>query len=75
MAAFGGSSGEPMRDFYEVLGITDRRCSEDDIKKAYKKAAMKWHPDKNIGNEAEATERFKEVRHAYSVLSDARERQ
>ena len=64
-----------MRDFYEVLDITDRRCADEDIKKAYKKMAMKWHPDKNIGNEADATEKFKEVRHAYSVLSDARERQ
>lgn len=64
-----------MRDFYETLGITDRRCAAEDIKKAYKKTAMRWHPDKNIGNEKEATERFKEVTHAYSVLSDARERQ
>lgn len=68
--------GRPkMRDFYETLEITDRRCAAEAIKKAYKKAAMRWHPDKNIGNEKQATERFKEVRHAYSVLSDARERQ
>ena len=50
-----------LRDFYEVLGITDRRCSEDEVKAAYKKAALKWHPDRNHGRIEEATERFKEV--------------
>jgi DnaJ family protein A protein 5 len=63
-----------LRDFYDVLEITDRRCSEEEVKAAYKKAALKWHPDRNMGRAEVATERFKEVRHAYSVLSDKNER-
>ena len=63
-----------MRDLYETLGIEDRRCSQEEVKKAYKKAALKWHPDRNVNNVEEATEKFKEVQHAYTVLSDKRER-
>ncbi len=60
------------RDYYEVLGV-DRKASEDDVKRAYRKAALEHHPDRNPGN-AEAEARFKEAAEAYSVLSDAEKR-
>ena len=56
------------RDYYEVLGL-QKGASEDDIKKAFRKMAMKYHPDRNPGDK-EAEEKFKEVNEAYSVLSD-----
>lgn len=65
------------RDYYEVLGI-QKGASEDDIKQAYRKAALKWHPDRWVsGTDAEkktAEEKFKEASEAYSVLSDPQKR-
>ncbi|MCG3217831.1 MAG: molecular chaperone DnaJ [Candidatus Heimdallarchaeota archaeon] len=60
------------RDYYSVLGV-EKQSSGRDIKQAYRKAAMKWHPDRNDAPEAE--DRFKEVNEAYSVLSDSEKRQ
>ena len=57
------------RDYYEVLGV-DKSATADDIKRAYRKLAVKYHPDKNPGNK-EAEEKFKEAAEAYSVLSDS----
>lgn len=61
------------RDYYEVLGL-DKNASEDDIKKAYRKLAIKYHPDRNPGNK-EAEEKFKEAAEAYDTLHDPQKRQ
>ena len=60
------------RDYYEVLGV-GKTATEDEIKKAYRKVAMQWHPDRNPGN-SEAETKFKEATEAYEVLRDAQQR-
>src|SRR3954466_4464192 len=61
------------RDYYEVLGVA-RSANEQEIKSAYRKLAVRFHPDKNPGDQ-EAEDKFKEAAEAYSVLSDAEQRQ
>ena len=61
------------RDFYDVLGVA-KNASEDEIKKAYRKLAMKYHPDRNPDSKT-AEEKFKEVKEAYEVLSDEQKRE
>ena len=62
------------RDFYEVLGVT-RTASVEEIKSSYRKAALKWHPDRNPENKAESEVKFRECTEAYSVLSDSQKRE
>jgi len=60
------------KDYYKILGV-DTKASDDEIKKAYRKLALKWHPDRNQGDEDErkkADKMFKDINEAYSVLSD-----
>ena len=59
--------------FYEILSL-DKNCSEHDIKKAYKKAALKYHPDRNPNNKETAEKKFKEIGQAYKILSDPNKR-
>lgn len=61
------------RDFYEILGVK-KEASDDEVKKAYRTLAMKYHPDRNVGDE-DAAHKFKEAAEAYAVLSDAGKRQ
>eukprot|EP00808_Paulinella_micropora_P020247 g64560.t1 len=63
-----------MECHYVVLGI-ERDASDDQIKKAYRKAAIKWHPDKNLDDPDGAAHRFRLIQQAYEVLSDAQERE
>ena len=57
------------KDLYKVLGL-DKKASQNDIKKAYRKLAMKYHPDKNPENKEVAANKFKEISEAYEILSD-----
>ncbi len=61
------------KDYYEVLGVS-RTATEEDLKKAYRKLALKYHPDRNPGSK-QAEEKFKEINEAYAVLSDPEKRQ
>ena len=61
-----------MRDYYEILGV-DRNASDEEIKKAFRRLALKYHPDRNAGDR-EAEEKFKEINEAYSCLSDPEKR-
>ncbi|CAI9097246.1 OLC1v1033626C2 [Oldenlandia corymbosa var. corymbosa] len=61
-------------DYYKILQV-DKNAKEDDLKKAYRKLAMKWHPDKNPTNKKEAEAKFKQISEAYDVLSDPQKRQ
>ena len=58
-----------MKDYYQILGVADN-ASHEDIKKAFRKLAFKYHPDTNPGNEKPAEEKFKEINEAYGVLGD-----
>ena len=62
------------RDYYEVLGVA-KNASDEDIKRSYRKLAMKHHPDRNQGNDGKkAEEQFKEAKEAYEMLSDPQKR-
>jgi len=58
-----------MTDFYEILEV-QKTATDDEIKKSYRRLALKWHPDKNLSNKAQAEEKFKLISEAYEVLSD-----
>ena len=66
------AAGTNKRDYYEVLEVS-KSASADEIKKAYRRLALKYHPDRNKGNK-EAEERFKEAAEAYAILSDPQKR-
>src|SRR2546423_9421877 len=68
----GRSMASQNRDYYEVLGVA-RDASADDVKKAFRKLAMQYHPDRNHGD-ADAAEKFKEASEAYEVLADPEKR-
>ena len=60
-------------DLYKILGVS-KKSSEDEIKKSYRKLALKFHPDRNRNNKEEAEKKFKEISKAYEILSDKSKR-
>lgn len=62
------------RDYYSILGVS-KTATDDELKRAYRKLALKWHPDRNLDNQDEANARFKEISEAYDVLTDPQKRQ
>jgi len=67
-------SEEKKRDIYEILGVS-KNATKDEIKKAFRQLALKYHPDKNPDNRKWAEEKFKEVAEAYEILNDNEKRQ
>lgn len=63
-----------MKDYYQTLGVPEN-AGDEDIRKAFRKLAFQYHPDKNLGHEKEAEEKFKDINEAYGVLSDPVKRQ
>jgi len=61
------------KDYYRILGVL-RKASAQEIKKAYRKLAMQYHPDRNPGKEKQANEKFKEINEAYGVLGDPKKK-
>src|SRR3569833_2375081 len=61
------------KDYYQILGV-DRKADAEEIKKSFRKLAMKWHPDQNKDNAAQAEEKFKEINEAYDILKDPQKR-
>lgn len=62
-------------NYYEVLGLNEKNCSANDVKKAYRKMALRRHPDKNPANHEEAVGRFEKISEAYQILSDSQSRE
>jgi DnaJ-class molecular chaperone len=61
------------KDYYSILGVSEG-ASREEIRRAFRKLAMKYHPDRNLGNEHWAGEKFKEINEAYAVLGDEAKR-
>ena len=61
------------KDYYQILNVS-QYASDQDIKKAFRRLALEYHPDRNLGNVWEAGEKFKEINEAYEILSDAQRR-
>ena len=63
-----------LKDYYQILGVS-REASAQDVKKAFRRLALRYHPDRNPDNPKQAEEKFKEINEAYQVLSDEQKRQ
>jgi len=62
-----------LKDYYQILGV-DRDAREEDVKRAFRQLALRYHPDQNPGNQKESEEKFKEINEAYEVLGDEHKR-